>query len=71
MSLNDPLSFLFLVGVTIFNRAQEEMGHEFKAGAEFTHQKCLLVHGNIISGSHVDTSFFKVMFGKQFSNFMV
>lgn len=70
MSLNDPLSFLFLVGVTIFNRAREEMGHEFEARAEFT-QKCLLVHGNIKSSSHVDTSFFKVMFGKQFSNFMV
>ncbi|KAM5571786.1 hypothetical protein ABKV19_012063 [Rosa sericea] len=45
------------------------MVHDFEACADCT-QKCLLVHGNKKSGSHIETSFFKIMFGKQFSEFM-
>ncbi|XP_040368103.1 uncharacterized protein LOC112176104 isoform X6 [Rosa chinensis] len=45
------------------------MVHDFEACADCT-QKCLLIHGNKKSGSHIETSFFKIMFGKQFSKFM-
>ncbi|XP_061988030.1 uncharacterized protein LOC133706499 isoform X7 [Rosa rugosa] len=58
-----------ILRVAIINRAPEEMVHDFEACADCT-QKCLLIHGNKKSGSHNETSFFKIMFGKQFSKFM-